>query len=101
MDLDQLFNTLDPKTRKGLQDIVQGGATQYDGKAEEANQAAKYFNPALSTSSRLVNELTRDDAHFESFIVDTATVVSAIAERRDDLTNLVANANATALAIGD
>ena len=101
VDLDQLFNTLDPKTRKGLQDIVQGGATQYDGKAAEANEAAKYFNPALSTSSRLVNELTRDDSRFESFIVDTATVVGAIAERRDDLTNLVTNANATARAIGE
>ena len=50
VDLDQLFNTLDPKTRKGLQEIIQGGATQYDGKAEQANEAAKYFNPALSTS---------------------------------------------------
>ena len=101
VDLDQLFNALDPKTRKGLQEIVQGGATQYDGKAQEANEAAKYFNPALSTSRRLVNELILDDKRFESFIVDTATVVSAIAERRDDLTNLVTNANATARAIGD
>ena len=33
VDLDQLFNTLDPKTRKGLQEIVQGGATQYNGVA--------------------------------------------------------------------
>jgi phospholipid/cholesterol/gamma-HCH transport system substrate-binding protein len=101
VDLDQLFNTLDPKTRKGLQQIVQGGATQYDGKAKEANEAAKYFNPALSTSSRLVNELIRDDERFESFIVDTATVVGAIAERRDDLADLVSNANATTRAIGD
>jgi phospholipid/cholesterol/gamma-HCH transport system substrate-binding protein len=101
VDLDQLFNTLDPKTRKGLQQIVQGGATQYDGKAEEANEAARYFNPALSTSSRLVNELIRDDKRFESFVVDTATVVGAIAERRDDLADLVSNANATTRAIGD
>jgi phospholipid/cholesterol/gamma-HCH transport system substrate-binding protein len=101
VDLDQLFNTLDPETRKGLQQIVQGGATQYDGKAAEANEAAKYFNPALSTSSRLVNELIRDDKRFEGFVVDTATVVGAIAERRDDLADLVSNANATARAIGD
>ena len=101
VDLDQLFNTLDPKTRKGLQQIVQGGATQYSGKARQANAAARYFNPALSTTSRLTNELIRDDERFERFIVDTATVVGAIAERRDDLTNLVSNANATARAIGD
>src|SRR3954469_1244428 len=36
VDLDQLFNTLDPKTRKGLQDIIQGGATQYGGKSAQA-----------------------------------------------------------------
>ena len=101
VDLDQLFNTLDPKTRKGLQRIVQGGATQYQGKAEEASEAAKYFNPALSTTSRLMNELIRDDERFEHFVVDTATVVGAIAERRDDLADLVSNANATTRAIGD
>jgi phospholipid/cholesterol/gamma-HCH transport system substrate-binding protein len=101
VDLDQLFNTLDPKTRKGLQQIVQGGATQFSGKAEQANEAAKYFNPALSTSSRLTRELIRDDERFERFVVDTATVVGAIAERRDDLADLVTNANATARAIGD
>ena len=101
VDLDQLFNTLDPKTRKGLQQIVQGGAEQYGGRAAQANEAARYFSPALSTSSRLMNELIRDDDRFEGFIVDTAQVVGAIAERRDDLTELVSNANATARAIGD
>jgi phospholipid/cholesterol/gamma-HCH transport system substrate-binding protein len=101
VDLDQLFNTLDPKTRRGLQEIVQGGATQYNGKSKQANAAAHYFNPALSTSSRLTRELVRDDSKFESFIVDTATVVNGLAERRNDLTDLVTNANTTAKAIGD
>src|SRR5204862_2278821 len=41
VDLDQLFNTLDPKTRKGLEDIVQGGATQYQGKTAQAAEALK------------------------------------------------------------
>ena len=31
VDLDQLFNTLDPKTRKALQEVIQGSATWYDG----------------------------------------------------------------------
>jgi phospholipid/cholesterol/gamma-HCH transport system substrate-binding protein len=101
VDLDQLFNTLDEDTRKGLQQIIQGGAEQYGGRVEKASQAAKYFSPALSTSAQLARELTRDDERLEDFIVDTATVVGAIAERRDDLTNLVTNANTTARAIGD
>ena len=101
VDLDQLFNTLDEPTRKGLQDIIQGSAAQYDGKAKKANESIKYFNPALSTSSTLLRELVRDKVVFEQFVSDSANVVSDLAERREDLTGLVTNANATAAAIGD
>ena len=101
VDLDQLFNTLDPKTRKGLQQLVQGSAQQYFGKSAKAAEAIKYFNPALSTTSRLTRELVLDKAAFERFVRDTATTVSALDERRADLTALVSNANSTAKAIGD
>jgi phospholipid/cholesterol/gamma-HCH transport system substrate-binding protein len=100
VDLDQLFNTLDGPTRKGLQDIIQGSAAQYRGKAAEANQSIKYFNPALSTSSRLLQELVRDRVVFKNFVTDTANVVTDLADRRGDLSALVGNANATAAAIG-
>ena len=65
VDLDQLFNTLDPKTRKALQQVIQGSATRYDGEGVEANAATKYFNPALSASRRLVERARRQpaDAH--------------------------------------
>jgi phospholipid/cholesterol/gamma-HCH transport system substrate-binding protein len=101
VDLDQLFNTLDPPTRKGLQDIIQGSAAQYDGKSKQANQSLKYFNPALSTSSRLLRELVRDRVVFQKFISDTSNVVTDLADRRTDLAALVGNTNATAAAIGD
>src|SRR3954467_13654495 len=48
VDLDQLFNTLDPKTLKGLQQVIRGNARWYQGKGAEANAATRYFNPALS-----------------------------------------------------
>jgi phospholipid/cholesterol/gamma-HCH transport system substrate-binding protein len=99
VDLDQVFNALDPPTRKSLQGVIQGFATQYQGKGPEANQAAEYFNPALSTSRRLVGQLTADEASLTRFIVSTADAMSAIAERRNDLSSLVGNANATAGAI--
>ena len=101
VELDELFNTLDPKTRKGLQDVVQGSATWYDGKSAQARKALQYFNAALSSSSRLTRELVRDRESFRGFVNDTAQVVSAVAERRDDLAGLVSNANTTAQAIGD
>jgi phospholipid/cholesterol/gamma-HCH transport system substrate-binding protein len=101
VDLDQLFNTLDQPTRKGLQQIIQGSATQYDGKSEKANESLKYFNPALSTSSRLLRELVRDRVVFQKFITDSSHVVTDLADRRSDLSALVGNTNATAAAIGD
>jgi len=101
VDLDQLFNTLDAPTRKGLQQIIQGSATQYDGKSEKANESLKYFNPALSTSSRLLRELVRDRVVFQKFITDSSHVVTDLADRRSDLAALVGNTNATAAAIGD
>jgi phospholipid/cholesterol/gamma-HCH transport system substrate-binding protein len=99
VDLDQIFNTLDPKARKSLQQVVNGFATWYEGRESEANESARYFNPLLSTTRDLVGELTRDDQVLTRFLVDSADVVTAIAERRDDLSGLVQNANTTARAI--
>src|SRR4051794_20688414 len=99
VDLDQLFDALDPKTRKSLQNVIKGSATQYAGKGKQANEALKYFNPALSTTSRLVNELDRDQQSLQDFIIYTARATTALAERRGDISNLVSNANTTSGAI--
>ncbi|MCW3039541.1 MAG: hypothetical protein JWM31_1446 [Solirubrobacterales bacterium] len=99
VDLDQLFNTLDKPTRKALDDVIQGSATWYDNAGKDANKGSKYFNPALSTSSTLVNELVGDQKAFTDFVVSSSKVVTAIAARRNDLSSLVSNANETTGAI--
>src|SRR3954465_637336 len=99
VDLDQLFDALDPKTRANLQKVIKGSSQQYDGKGKQANEALKYFNPALSTTSRLVNELDRDQQSLQDFIIYTARATTALAERRGDISNLVSNANTTSGAI--
>jgi phospholipid/cholesterol/gamma-HCH transport system substrate-binding protein len=101
VELDQLFDSLDPKTRKALQQVVQGSATYYAGRSRETSESLKYLSPALASTSRLTHEVALDEKVFERFVVDTASVVSAIAERRDDLASLVGNANVAAGAIGD
>ena len=101
VDLDQLFATFDPKTRKALQNVIAGSARQYDGVGKDANKALQYFNPALNSTSKLVNEIDRDQQTFQDFLVSSSKVVTAVAARRADLTGLVSNANTTAKAIGD
>ncbi len=99
VDLDQLVNTLDPDAREDLQGVIAGFKTQFEGKADKANASAKYFNPLLSSARRLVNETTEDEQALTEFLVSSSRTVTAIAERRDDLANLVGNANQTTGAI--
>jgi phospholipid/cholesterol/gamma-HCH transport system substrate-binding protein len=100
VDLDQIFNTLDERTRGDLSDVIKGFATQYAGKGEEVAESIKYFNPLLSSSRRLVQQVTEDEAALTEFLVNSSRAVTTIAERRDDLSQLVGNANETAAAIG-
>jgi phospholipid/cholesterol/gamma-HCH transport system substrate-binding protein len=100
VDLDQLFNTLDPKTRKGLQGVLQGFATWYAGQSENLGKSFKYLGPSLEAFSQVEAQLVSDQKAFTDLIVNGARAVSAIAERRDDLANLVTNGSAFARALG-
>jgi phospholipid/cholesterol/gamma-HCH transport system substrate-binding protein len=100
VDLDELFNTLDPETRRNLQGFFKGSAAQWRDMAAEANVGFQYLNPALSTSRRLFNELTRDTPLLQRFLVDSSKAVTALAERRDDLASLIGNLNDTTRALG-
>ncbi len=101
VDLDQLFNTIDPKTRKALQGFFKGQSRQFAGSGKQANEAFQYLNPALATSSRLFNELTKDQPLLERFLVDSSHLVTALAEKRDDLSGLIGNLNETTGALGN
>jgi phospholipid/cholesterol/gamma-HCH transport system substrate-binding protein len=100
VDLDELFNTLDPKTRKALQGFFKGQAEQFRRQGEEAQIGFQYLNPALATSSRLFEELTRDQPLLERFLVDSSKLVTALAERRDDLAGLIGHLSTTTGALG-
>jgi phospholipid/cholesterol/gamma-HCH transport system substrate-binding protein len=101
VDLDQLFNTLDPKTRKALQGFFKGQARQFHDRGEQANAGLQYLNPALATSSRLFSELSKDTPLLERFLVDSSKLVTTVAERRDDLAALIGNLNETTAALGN
>ncbi|MGN6188732.1 MAG: MlaD family protein [Conexibacter sp.] len=93
VDLDQVFNTLDPRTRKGLQQFIQGSAAQYEGQGQNVNLSARYFNPFLSTTDQLVKEIARDQQTLQQAIVAGASVTGAVAQRAPQLTSLVTNLN--------
>ncbi|HXF01238.1 MAG TPA: MlaD family protein [Solirubrobacterales bacterium] len=93
VDLDQIFNTLRPRTQKALRNVIQGSASLYANHAEGAQRTYKYFAPGLSTSRRLFAEVNFDSRSLSQFLVQGSRALGAIADRRDDLSALTQNAN--------
>jgi phospholipid/cholesterol/gamma-HCH transport system substrate-binding protein len=100
VDLDQLFNTLDPSTRGAVKAFFRNSAAEFKGKTKQQREAFRYLNPALSTSSRVFGELNRDNPLLARFLQDSSRLVTALAEKRTQLTELITNANTTFRALG-
>lgn len=100
VDLDQLFNTLDPKTRKGLQQLIQGSAEQYAGAGPQLGKATEYFAPSFAAVDHFFSELTRDQSTFTSFLVESAKALTTLAAHKESLSGLVEHGDQTFQAIG-
>jgi phospholipid/cholesterol/gamma-HCH transport system substrate-binding protein len=99
VSLDQLFDTFDPLTRAGLSNFIKGEAASIKGRGQAANQTLRYFAPALASTSDLTAELTRDEPTFDDLLVQGAQAMQSLASRSQQLTQLIANTNATTAAI--
>jgi phospholipid/cholesterol/gamma-HCH transport system substrate-binding protein len=101
VDLDQLFNTLNEATRKGLQNVFQGSAAEYAGRGQQAQLAWEYLNPAVATASVLFHELNRDTNKFTRFITTSSHLVTDLASRQADLSGLVSHLSTTFTALAN
>jgi phospholipid/cholesterol/gamma-HCH transport system substrate-binding protein len=99
VDLDQLFNTLNVPTLKGLQNVIAGSASQYAGRGKQAQAAWAYLNPTIVSSSMLFSELDRNTSDFTKFIVKSGDLVSTISQRSSDLSDLVGHLATTTQAL--
>src|SRR5690606_25439412 len=87
------LNTFDRRTRAALQDVIGGLATVYAGRGKEARRTYRYFAPSLQAGERLLAELNRDQRALSRFLVSGGNVFAALAERREELSELTQNAN--------
>ncbi len=99
VDLDQAFAIFDEKTRPNVSRTIKLFSELGAGRADEANAALQYLSPALSASSRLFGELTRDPRALKQFIVQTSRLTNDLAARDDDLAGLVGNLDRTMRAL--
>jgi phospholipid/cholesterol/gamma-HCH transport system substrate-binding protein len=91
VDVDEFFNTFDRRTRDGLRRVIRGQAAQYGGRGLQANLGWRYLNPSLVAADRLFREINIDERLLSRFLVEQSSLVSDLAERRDDLVALVDN----------
>jgi phospholipid/cholesterol/gamma-HCH transport system substrate-binding protein len=100
VDLDQLFGIFNAKTRKGLQQFIQGSAEQYAGAAPQLQVDAHYFPPSLAALDHVIAELGRSQPVFSNFLVETAKATTVLAGRSQQLTELISHADTTFAAVG-
>jgi phospholipid/cholesterol/gamma-HCH transport system substrate-binding protein len=99
-DLDQLFGIFNAKTRKGLQQLIQGSAEQYSGVAPQLQVDAHYFPPSLAALDHVLAEFGREQSVFTNFLVETAKTTTTLAGRSQELTELVSHGNTALAAVG-
>ena len=66
-DLDALFNTFDPATRKGLQEVIQGSAEQYAGQGRNLAESTEYFGPSLQRATHVFSRALARSAYVHEF----------------------------------
>lgn len=93
VDIDQFFNTFPPSVRKGLSNFIKGNAEIYSGQGENANNAYKYFGPALNRVGAFAGELNSDQRLFEKFVVSSSKLSTTVAARGEELSSAINNAN--------
>jgi phospholipid/cholesterol/gamma-HCH transport system substrate-binding protein len=100
VNLDEVFNSLNAKTRGGLRNLIRGEAASLRNGGQAANRTLKYLAPGLASASQVTKELTRDEPSFDGLVVQGAKAMQALASKSDELTQLVSNTSQTAGAIG-
>jgi phospholipid/cholesterol/gamma-HCH transport system substrate-binding protein len=93
VDIDQFFNTFPPRVQKALSNFIRGNAALYSGQGENANDAYKYFGPALNRAGAFARELNADQRLLSRFIVGSAQLTTAVAGRGGQLSSAIGNAN--------
>jgi phospholipid/cholesterol/gamma-HCH transport system substrate-binding protein len=96
VDLDAVQSTLDADMRARLRGVIHGGAAAYAGGGSRGlSRTLAYLDPAVGQLDATLGELVADRAALRRLVVASAGVVSAVADRRDDLERGLASAAAT------
>lgn len=85
VEVDQLLSALDPRTVRGLQRLVQGGASSVNGESGKINQALLALDPALSQASATLHQAVSDRVALRRLVANGGGIVHTLAGRSRDI----------------
>jgi phospholipid/cholesterol/gamma-HCH transport system substrate-binding protein len=100
VELDEVFRSLDPRTRQSFQVWMQSLAQGIRGRGQDLNAAFGTLAPFAEDTNELLEVLNEQDAAVRQLVRNTGVVFDALSRRGDQLTGLIRSSNAVFGAIG-
>jgi phospholipid/cholesterol/gamma-HCH transport system substrate-binding protein len=94
VQLDQILNTFDPKTRQAFETWMQDDGMAFTNRGEDFNDALAQLFPFASNVNAVLQVLQRDSSATSTLLNDGGKVFSAISQNPSQLQGLIRNANA-------
>jgi phospholipid/cholesterol/gamma-HCH transport system substrate-binding protein len=101
VELDEIFRSLDSRTRDAFGVWMQSLAQGIDGRGADLNAALGNLAPFAEDTNTLLVQLDRQEEALQQLIRNTGTVFNAFSARRDQLTGLIRNSNTVFSTIAD
>lgn len=101
VELDAVLDALKPESAKKFRLVLKGLRDPLVGVERQANVGASMLNPLISTSRRVLGQISRSRRDFEALIVDGSRLSGALSARDTEIAGLIANLDAVLGTLGD
>jgi phospholipid/cholesterol/gamma-HCH transport system substrate-binding protein len=97
--IDEIFQALDPKTRRAFRTWMQNSAIAVNGRGQDLNDAFGNLGPFVDDASHILAILHHQQRSLQGLVRDTGQVFESLSARDGDLSGAIQNSNTTFAAI--
>jgi virulence factor Mce-like protein len=94
-EFDDVFDTFDAKTRTALQGTLKGTGDTFGPRASQLRAGVTETPKGLASIGNLASDVSADEPALRAFVANTHRVTTALASRRDQVSDLVGVASQT------
>ena len=94
-EFDEVFNTLNGRTRKALQGMLRGTGTTFGPRARQLSAGVRQTAPGLHAVAGLATDLAGDEYALKALVANGARVTRTLAARKPQIADLMSVASGT------